>query len=342
MGKQNLLRFGKIFLAANTFMLILIGVVSGITALKSFWIESKSYAIFALIGCIIISLLIQFLWKPLINSIPGYANSKRNKINQEIKEIKRIIKKLHEKDDEYALSLFLWRIRVEKEKLKEIDIGKWSPRALKTYDYIRYIFGSVLSILSKGDTYNTLSNLNFWSEDKMGGSNFMEMNTAACDKGVNIQRIIVLDNSIFNQPKLHKEEINKLEKLIQEINIAIEGSPKSYSNIENHFFISSNYKKDGSFPVPYALITNDNNDQYISIKPIFPEEKKKNKSNNKGKENKEKVKDLNPEIKIEINSINSNKFLEDKKKYDTIYERKKELLSLQEIKDKIDQLKKTP
>lgn len=224
----------------------------------------KSNHIYFVLGCLIVTVLISFL----MAGIEKISKPKtKNEIADYLNDIKETVTKLDKEGQEFELKMIKWRMGVEAAKAKNIQSGVWSLQALQTYEYVRYICGSILNNLVQGDEYITLSNLNFWYKDKYGGTDFMATNIAAAKRGVSIKRIIILDNDILLNPKNYHAEISALKELIPSLNAQIIRNPEAAKHISMYFYLSKNYESDARPPVPYAIITNKDKTRYMAVIP---------------------------------------------------------------------------
>ena len=186
-------------------------------------------------------------------------------IGSTIQSIKGELGRIREEGNVHKLRLIQWRFMTELEKVKRIHSGSWRLEAHPTYSYLRYVFGNVLDNLGHGDRYYALSNLDFWSWDKFGDSEFLELNIDAINRGVKITRIIVIDPEILVNPERAKERRN-LVKLVEELRRARQRYPE-FAAMDLKFYLSRNPETDFAEPIPYALIRNKEKLTFIKILP---------------------------------------------------------------------------
>jgi len=220
---------------------------------------------FFLVICFIVAMLTYFGKEYIFHNLT--QTRIKYKIYDQLNSIKKIVKSLDKEGKDFELKLLNWRIGVESTKAKNIASGAWNLNALQTYEFVRYVFGSVLKHLEEGDEYITLSNLNFWHRDKYGGTDFMASNITAAAMGVKIRRIIIVDSDILSHPELYREEILALKELVPEIKSQLIRNPKSAMNISMYFYESRNYQHDARPPVPFALIVNKDKSKYMAVLP---------------------------------------------------------------------------
>ncbi|WP_024773036.1 hypothetical protein [Aquimarina macrocephali] len=276
----------------------------------------KENQLYFIVGSLILSVIAYYAFEYFERKFK--SKSFKYSINESLKNIKVTIEGMDAKTKKYELLLFLWRIKIEEKKLENIYSGNWSLKALETYEYSRYVFGSILKLLSEEDTYNTLSNLDFWAADRFGDTDFIAMNLDASKRGVTINRVIILDGNILENPKSFNKEITKIREIVNEIKLRME----DVKNLNNFFYISKNYLEESLPPVPFALISDKKSINYMTISP----------SN---------LSDKNPEIKIDIKKskheihydINKNRFDE------IFFGRRNKLLSVDAMKALIDNTK---
>ena len=234
--------------------------------------QLKTNFIPLIIGSLLLSIVVYSVSIFLIRRLR--KESIRFKIEENMEDSHRIIKEFEDNERYYEMISTLWRSSMEYNKLQNIKSGEWTVSALETYEYLRYVFGQILRMLDKGDTYKTLSNLDFWEKERYGGTDFIAMNVAAAKKDVNIQRIIVIDNEIFSQPKQHEAEIKALNNLLQEFEDSIPMNSKESQNIKNYFYLSEDYKSDVAPPYPFAIISNEKYNTQMAVLPNVIEKDK--------------------------------------------------------------------
>lgn len=247
----------------------------------------------------------------------------KNKFTYEIRdtlhEIEILVKSFDKKNAYFPLLLINWRLKIELSKINKIKGGEWNLNALKTYEYLRNVFSSIISLLNKGDEYITLSNIDFWSEDKYGATDFISSNLDAAKKGVKIKRIIIIDKKIIETPQSHQNKLITLLKLIQELKQKIRNRREDASNMRTSFYLSKNYKNDAAPPVPFAIIYDQTEDRYISMLP----------SNLVAKER-------NPSVSVILKGPqNSHDVRTNKDRFHDIYSKDTELLSIDIMENKV-------
>lgn len=219
------------------------------------------FVVFSFILAFIIYISFSFVRNRVLRDRHSYQ------INEKLNEYQSVVDKLDEKDKYYELITSKWRIEVELNKLDKINGGEWTIKALKTYEYLRYVFGKLLSLLKEGDTYTTLSNLDFWSKHRYGDTDFIAMNVIAAELGVQINRIIVIDSDIFKNPSMHNFEINTLKEVVNEFKNRFIPNTKAYQNTQNYFYLSDNYIDDIRPPYPFAIISNNKFKSKMAVLP---------------------------------------------------------------------------
>ncbi|PKV52555.1 hypothetical protein ATE84_4675 [Aquimarina sp. MAR_2010_214] len=277
-----------------------------------------------------------FLLVSVITAVAVYViieiirqKSIKNKFTYEIRntlhELESLVRSFDKKNAYFPLLLINWRLKIELSKVNKIKGGEWNLNALKTYEYLRNVFGSIISLLNKGDEYITLSNLDFWSEDRYGATDFVTSNLDAAKKGVIIKRIIIIDEKIIETPQSYPDELSSLLKIIKELKRKIGNRREDARNMQTYFYLSKNYDDDARPPVPFAIIYDKTEDRYISMLPSNLITKKEN-----------------PYVSIKLKDPqNDHDVRASKDRFHDIYSKTTELMSIDAIESKVLEAQKS-
>ncbi|HMG17027.1 MAG TPA: hypothetical protein VK590_16330, partial [Saprospiraceae bacterium] len=193
-----------------------------------------------------------------------------NDLLSEISNFKNATKEIYKKKNYLGLKMLSWRIENEISYALEIIDNSLRLPALKAFAYHRKIFGKVLLKLDKGDTYYTISNLDFWSKHKYGQQDFLKSNIEAATKGVFIKRIIVINKAILQNPQEHINDFTNLKSIVEKIYDAIsQALPVVKHCLQIDFYLSDDIKKDDAYPVPFCFIENVTKDKWMIITPAM-------------------------------------------------------------------------
>ncbi|MGI9014526.1 MAG: hypothetical protein ACR2GY_09785 [Phycisphaerales bacterium] len=88
------------------------------------------------------------------------------------------------------IALRLASIRTE---LHSARLGRWNRTIYRPNPYVARLFTQFVDDLKESDCYDTITNLEFWSETEVGGSEFLTANGNAAKRGVVIRRLILVD-----------------------------------------------------------------------------------------------------------------------------------------------------
>ncbi|WP_160112014.1 hypothetical protein [Aquimarina sp. AU58] len=191
-----------------------------------------------------------------------------NNIKIRTSSISRHSKRFHSDGSYYKLLFLDWRIETELKKIRKLHGGHFQIEGRKPFDNLIYVFRSVITKLQEGDVYRTLSCIDFWEHVRLERNFFLTENLEAAKRGVTIKRILIIDKELFKS-KIRSDDRRILEDVVRGIYEKAINSKGYFDKMELKFFYSDNYTKDISYPVPYALITNDNFDDYMALLPTF-------------------------------------------------------------------------
>lgn len=173
----------------------------------------------------------------------------------------------------FKQKMISWRKEREEIKYKQIEDGNWTIWLLKEDYYLRYIFGGVLSTLEKGDCYSTISNLDFWASLGVDSDEFISNNLEALKKGVEVNRVILIRNQIFetsvNDP-YRNVPVQTLVKIVDRFKEIRKDNRKHFEKMKLFFLITSDYNFDmGNTPSPFAVIENKKHNDHALITPMI-------------------------------------------------------------------------
>jgi hypothetical protein len=151
--------------------------------------------------------------------------------------LRRITRDFDPTDNYFELLVLDWRIATEKARALCLHGEAFRLPAMRPNDFMRYVFGKLITQFTKGDKYHALSNLSFWVTENSGGSTFLNDNIVAARQGLSIERIIILDSELFTNPESHIDEIIALEKLVNEMQEQAMKHPTEFQNIVMKFYI---------------------------------------------------------------------------------------------------------
>ncbi len=197
-------------------------------------------------------------------------NSRLRAIRDKIHKYKLKLEELIEKELDFELPLIDWRLEQELGKLTQINTNSWQIFAKDSIPYLRYVFEHVLKSLHPGDSYITLSNLEFWSPQKFGVGDFISANVNAIRKSsIVIDRVILVNAKLISK-KCPNELKNEKLNLIQLVKL-FHGNPiLSKSNLL--FFLTNNPDSKDYQHVPFVIIKRGEKDKvkYMSLVAQFP------------------------------------------------------------------------
>ncbi len=181
------------------------------------------------------------------------------------------LRRMVEKDElDFELPILKWRIDTEREKYQKIKGGNWEIIADDNYPYMRLVFMNLMDTLEKGDKYFTVTNLKFWSKGRYKVSEFYSQNKASLEKGIIIQRVMLLDKKLLeiedNRLLLH-EIIDKFVEI-------------GISNLISFLVYDKAPDSDALKHVPYAVVkrekislTSAKSEKYLTIIPTLNEDR---------------------------------------------------------------------
>src|SRR3989442_7407633 len=124
-------------------------------------------------------------------------------------ELGRLADSLHGMENPFQEKAACWRIRRLREQLESIRQGTWNIAAKSPTAFVAFMFEEIMEMLSSGDEYFTVTNLNFWSDKAVGESAFLSANVEAARRGVVIKRGFLIDRKQWNQ-KLFGGDLKKV------------------------------------------------------------------------------------------------------------------------------------
>jgi len=179
------------------------------------------------VGAFGVAVLIQYVIGPAV--VRKFSQQVIRDVQEKLMEIDEISYELAKNNRVLELHLMLWRLESELTKFKAIEDRHWTIESFQDYQYIREIFGRVLSKLGEGAIYRTLSNMNFWSEDSVAGdTRFIDFNYDAITRGgVQVERTILIFEEALRS--VREERYHKNVKAVVRINEDLELRLKAYT-----------------------------------------------------------------------------------------------------------------
>ncbi|MEO0601371.1 MAG: helix-turn-helix transcriptional regulator [Myxococcota bacterium] len=177
-----------------------------------------------------------------------------------MREAARLVQRVRRMKHRYKSAVVNWRIQRGLEKFRKVEAGDWSIEALNRYSHVREVFGHVLRFLRKSDRYHTLSCLSFW--DEIGSESFVDYNVEAAHSGVEIDRVVLVNQSELSDPGQH----GRITHLIGLLRDAHERSRDARGSCDAHFLITKDYEEEFGSRVPYAIISNSTNQDTLVVK----------------------------------------------------------------------------
>lgn len=208
-----------------------------------------------------------------IRDLESNAGSISAAVTKIVTAFSKIHKNSPQKNTYFKQKMIDWRLERECIKYKEISEGNWTIWLLKEDYYLRYIFGGVLSSLSSGDIYSTVSNLDFWASLGVDVDVFISNNLDALKRGVEINRLIVIKNQIFetapNDP-YRNAAVQTLIKIIDRFKDMRKENKRMFDKMKLYFLITNDYNNDmGNSPSPFAIIENKFQNDHALITPMI-------------------------------------------------------------------------
>lgn len=99
-----------------------------------------------------------------------------------------------------------WKVEKAIDEIKKINNRHTEYIAKKFTEYVGYNFSSILALMQPGETYFTISNIKFWSDDGVRNSSFLLENKHAAERGVVVKRIIIVEKDKFQKMMASKKE----------------------------------------------------------------------------------------------------------------------------------------
>ena len=192
------------------------------------------------------------------------------KIQDKMKSLNRRHKMMMVDQSYFKLLFVYWRIESELEKGKMVDGGHFALPAKTAFDYIIYVFSSLLNRLRNTDEFITLSNIDFWERVIKTRNTFLTDNLRAVERNVIIKRIVLVDRRVLDSKKFsqEREKINYVARGIYE---RYRRNTVNFERMDWFFYVSDQYDLDNQAPVPYAIMYNKASNEHLAVLPRFSE-----------------------------------------------------------------------
>lgn len=148
-----------------------------------------------------------------------YYIKSQHELQSKLHELEEVSTDLFRSENKLMRASALSRIQKEIEILKDMKSNSLVLPSLQNFEYIREILGRILQkVMQSGDTYYTLSRLDFWTTPPLENPYFIKVNKDSVELHEKlINRIIVMDEVLLeNLKKGRLREIgpSSLKKLI--------------------------------------------------------------------------------------------------------------------------------
>jgi nucleoside 2-deoxyribosyltransferase len=151
----------------------------------------------------------------IVKRIQAAYDSSKNQSKTE-DELHRLLQRIRGDEEKFANPfqdrIAAWRIERALEQITSIQQKNWGLDAKQPPAYIAFIFEGVMELLERNEEYCTLSNLNFWSQNGVGDSSFLQENVKAVCRGAIIKRVILIDRKSWDSKAERDELLPSLQK----------------------------------------------------------------------------------------------------------------------------------
>lgn len=178
------------------------------------------------------------------------SNSLRN-LQEWNRSIRGSTNEIIEKEAEYRLTVLdtlLERIAGDAEAIVK---DNFSIHVQAPFEKIRTVLGDLMKKLQSNESYITISSLDFWVTDMRGDETFIDHNIDAVESGVKIDRVIIIDRKLIENPYRHKHDLIKLDNLLQFFARTL--SFREHDNLSTKFLVTD-LSKVGIQRFPMAII----------------------------------------------------------------------------------------
>lgn len=139
--------------------------------------------------------------------------------------------------------LIAMRLLGVERQIDQARTGRWQVPILEPATYIAQIFTEIIRNLSVGDSYMTVTNVEFWSDGQMGTTAFFAENVSAAVRGVQVQRVVLLDaRAIRSSDAAFRTALDVLKELLRAGEEVRRQDGKG--NIEVKALLSEHYAED--------------------------------------------------------------------------------------------------
>ena len=252
------------FVAAVSILALFIGLHDDLSKFLPEGVQGFYWFISALVGGLVITLVYYFL----------YMRRKENlQVKKQIQHVRKHMNELQGRCIEvektksyYRLMFFHWRLEVELRKTSHLQGGVLDLPAIAPFHYMVYVFSNLVMRLQQGDEYVTVSNVDFWHSVLRSDGAFMDQNMKAANRGVVVNRVVMVDERILDDDELGTE-LNKLKQVVRYFNKKQKSNPREFRLMKHYFVLVKDYSNMIYNRVPYAIVTNSSLDKYMAILP---------------------------------------------------------------------------
>lgn len=213
-------------------------------------------------GAIILVLIVLL---PIIVDFVFFLTKNSNPLNERLYELNEAVFKLNNKKNMFKLKLAGVRLEREEKHLAAISNNNFTLLALQNFEYIREVMQTILlSIMSNGDRYITVSNLNFWVEKPRKPMEFLKKNLEALkDRFITIDRVIVLDQRLKDKNETSEDVTENrvlladlLKEFLEKIDLKTNGENKT-SAFKTLFYFDEKYEMNKKYLLSALIIAKD-------------------------------------------------------------------------------------
>jgi len=184
---------------------------------------------------------------PLIVDFAFFLFKDNHKIQEKLREMNTIAMRLDKNKNKYHFNSLMSRIEREIFHLKKMEENNFTLPALQNYEYVREVMMRILlSVMSPGDKYITISNLDFWVVKPGDPLQFFRENMNALkNHNKSIARIVVLDPKIKDPVNSDVEGVKKqtaLKKLLEGFTTDETEDENYFSDLKTLFLFDDDYE----------------------------------------------------------------------------------------------------
>jgi hypothetical protein len=176
-------------------------------------------------------------------------------IKSSLKDLQQLVVHANATDNKYKLLIYDWIIKNKYAKFRIGSDETIKINILRPGEKARQLFGGIITQLEEGDVYHTLSNLTFWVNDLVANERgFIDDNIDAINKKVIIERVILVDSDILDNPSRNKARLIQLDNLVKEFIQIILEDGRLFTQIKTQFVFLSTTELAKLPDVPMATI----------------------------------------------------------------------------------------